>query len=199
MNSASEPSNFALPAANTVKSPRACYPAGEIQSPSAVLPTPDTDCAAEALTAASPSENVDWKTPVRILIAEDNKADVFLIREGLRSYGVVAELHIVEDGEAAVRFITAADSSEAAPCPDLILVDLNLPRKDGRQVIAHVRQSRRCAKVPVVVVTSSSSSSDRCETARLGASEFFTKPSHYTEFLLLGHLVKKMLTPGAPR
>jgi chemotaxis family two-component system response regulator Rcp1 len=196
MHSSSEASNVALRATNTVKSPRAFDPAGEMQSPSAVLPEPDTAPAAGALTEVSPSEKADPATPARILIAEDNKADVFLIRESLRCYGVIADLHIVEDGEAAVRFITAADTNEDAPCPDLIVVDLNLPRKDGKQVIFHVRQSRKCAKVPVIVVTSSSSSSDRYETALLGATEFFTKPSHYTEFLSLGHLVRTMLTAG---
>jgi len=131
--------------------------------------------------------------PIPILLAEDNAADVFLIREAFREHSLNVDLQVVEDGEAAISYIDRADSDSAMQAPAAILLDLNLPRMDGRQVLSHIRHSVRCALVPVIVISSSSSPYDRENASLLGATEFFTKPLNYAEFLGIGKLVKDLL------
>jgi two-component system, chemotaxis family, response regulator Rcp1 len=132
-------------------------------------------------------------TPVSILLVEDNAADVFFVREALRSEGIESELFVAQDGEKAVQFIESAELSRDAPCPQVILLDLNLPRKSGAEVLLRITQSSRLASVPVVIVTSSDAPSDRAETAKLGARGYFVKPRDLDEFLKLGLLIKDVL------
>lgn len=134
-----------------------------------------------------------------ILIVEDNRADVFLIRESLEAAHVDADLHVVPDGEKAIRFFQQAELDAAAPCPDLILLDINIPKRQGRDVLKGLRQSSRCANALVLVVTSSDSAHDREEMTELGARGYFRKPSDYRDFLKLGDLVKALLAeaPGS--
>ena len=136
------------------------------------------------------------KSNRHILLAEDNKADVFLIREAIKLANVSADLHVVSDGEKAVAFIDAAESDDHAPCPTLILLDLNLPKKNGLEVLQHVRSTRKCAGALVLIITSSDSERDRQETSRLGASGYFRKPSGYNDYLKLGEVVKNLLSTG---
>ena len=124
---------------------------------------------------------------------EDNKADVFLLREAIRSAKIHAQLHIVNDGDKAIEFIERAEADESVARPAMILLDLNLPRKSGMEVLRHVRNSRRCADALVIIVTSSDSENDRLETARLGASRYFRKPSSYEAFIRIGEIVRDML------
>ena len=124
---------------------------------------------------------------------EDNKADVFLLREAIRSAKIHAQLHIVHDGDKAIEFIERAEADESVARPAIILLDLNLPRKSGMEVLRHVRNSRRCADALVIIVTSSDSENDRLETARLGASRYFRKPSSYEAFIRIGEIVRDML------
>jgi DNA-binding response OmpR family regulator len=128
-----------------------------------------------------------------VLIVEDNKADVFLIREALQLAQVDVNLHVVEDGEKAVQFFTDTDNSEAAPCPALVILDINLPKKHGGQVLREMRKTRKCANARVLVVTSSDSAKDRGEMAKLSVNGYFRKPSEYEEFMKLGELVKSLL------
>lgn len=128
---------------------------------------------------------------------EDNKADIFLMREALESAQIEADLHIVNDGDKAIEFLKRAEADETAPRPAIILLDLNLPRKSGLEVLQFLRQTKTCAKAPVVVVTSSDSENDRMETARLGASGYFRKPSSYDAFIRIGEIIRDMLT-GPP-
>lgn len=118
---------------------------------------------------------------------------MFILREALQTHGVAATLHVVEDGEAAIRFISGVDEDDA-PCPSLFLLDLNLPRKSGLDVLSHLRRSRKCAEAPVIIVTSSDAEVDKAETAKLGANEFFRKPSDFNEFLQIGEIVKTVLS-----
>jgi CheY-like chemotaxis protein len=136
----------------------------------------------------------------RILIVEDNKADVFLIREALRFAELDLHLNLVADGEQAIRFINETDADDQAPCPDLVLLDLNLPRRHGLEVLDHLRRSGKCASAQVLIVTSSDSTAERREANRLGANGYFRKPSGYDEYLKLGDVVKGMLAhpPGQP-
>jgi len=127
-----------------------------------------------------------------ILIVEDNKADAWLIREALERASVSAELHEVDDGEKAIRFFENVDADPDVACPDLILLDINMPRYKGGVILRHLRASRRCKKALVLVVTSSDSERDRGEMAGLGANGYFRKPSELAEFMKLGQLVQEL-------
>jgi len=130
---------------------------------------------------------------VLIFLVELNVSDVFFVREALRFEGIESELFVAQDGEKAVEFIESAEISRDAPCPQVILLDLNLPRKSGAEVLLRIMQSSRLAQVPVVIVTSSDAPSDRAETARLGARRYFVKPRDLDEYLKLGLVVKDVL------
>lgn len=132
-------------------------------------------------------------TKAQILLVEDAEPDVFLVREALRRAGVKPNLRVLEDGEQAADFIDTLDTDASTVCPDLVLLDLNLPKKNGNQVLERMRRSPRCAGVPVVVITSSDSPADRSRAARLGATRYFQKPSRLDEFMKLGHLVRDLL------
>ena len=126
----------------------------------------------------------------RILVVEDNKADVFLIREAIEAAEVEADLEIVQDGERALRFFDHVDGDHSVPCPVLAIIDINLPRRHGGEVIQEMRKSRRCANTLVLVVTSSDSAKDRDSMAKLGVNGYFCKPSKYDDFMKLGEIVK---------
>ena len=128
----------------------------------------------------------------RIVIMEDNPADVLLIREALREQGLPANLVIVHDGEAAIEW--ASRSHE--PAADLILLDLNLPRHNGQEVLTHIRSQPSLSRVPVAVFSSSDSQRDRDEARRLGADRVLVKPCSLDEFLAIGEDIKDMLEAG---
>jgi chemotaxis family two-component system response regulator Rcp1 len=133
------------------------------------------------------------KTQFRIVIVEDSEPDVFLVREALQGSGVEYELHVLDDGEKAVGFLDQVDRGEGVPRPHLILLDLNLPKRSGAQVLERVRQSTACGGVPVVILTSSDSPKDRALAAELKATKYFRKPSRLDEFMTLGPLVRDLL------
>jgi two-component system, chemotaxis family, response regulator Rcp1 len=131
--------------------------------------------------------------PFQIVLVEDAEPDVFLVREALESGGVDFNLRVLDDGEKAVEFIDEIDTSEATPCPHLLLLDLNLPKRSGAQVLEHMRRSDRWRNVPVVILTSSDSPRDKEQTAQLGATRYFRKPSRLAEFMKLGEVVRELL------
>jgi DNA-binding response OmpR family regulator len=100
---------------------------------------------------------------------------------------------VVYDGEKAIRFIENAEKDESAPCPKLLLLDLNLPRKNGIEILERLRRSDKCGNIPVIVVTSSDSQQDRDDAARLGATRYFRKPHDFDEFVKLGEVVRQVL------
>ena len=129
--------------------------------------------------SASPSrsdESVE-RRPWHILIAEDSKSDIFLIRQALQKSGINAQIHVADDGEKTVRFFEQADEDDTAPCPDLILLDINMPRYKGGDILRKLRASPRCANALVLVVTSSDSQRDRDDMDAVGANGYFRKPS----------------------
>jgi chemotaxis family two-component system response regulator Rcp1 len=130
---------------------------------------------------------------VRIVVVEDNPSDVFLVKEALRVRGLKADLQVIEDGEDAISLISQLDEDITVTCPDLMLLDLNLPKKDGFAVLKRLRGSERCPRVPVIVMTSSSTDADRQKSKTLGASAYFLKPSSYEEFLKLGDVLEKFV------
>lgn len=131
-------------------------------------------------------------------MVEDNRADVFLIRDSIATARLEAEVHVVSDGEKAIRFLGRAEGDPEAPSPSLVILDLNLPRKPGRDVLRYLRHSLRSANAPVIVVTSSDSDRDREEMRKLGVKGYFRKPSDYDSFMKLGELVRAVLHPEEP-
>jgi chemotaxis family two-component system response regulator Rcp1 len=133
-----------------------------------------------------------------ILIVEDNSADVFLIRAAIRTANIDADLRILKDGEQAIHFFDDADRDERAPCPALVILDINLPRRQGGEVLEHIRKSRRCNKALVIVASTSDSQKDRDIMAALGANGYFAKPSAYAGFMKLGDMMRELLNSGSP-
>jgi CheY-like chemotaxis protein len=127
-----------------------------------------------------------------LLVAEDNLPDVLIVRQALQLENLPLNIHIVSDGEEAIAFITRAEQDEHAPAPDMLLLDLNLPKVDGFEVLRHLRASARFAAVPVLIMTSSDSPDDRAQAASLGAG-YFRKPPSYEAFLKLGKLLRQQM------
>jgi DNA-binding response OmpR family regulator len=115
-----------------------------------------------------------------------------LIREAIEAMRVDAAIHFAHDGQQAVEFIDKVDQANA-PCPDLVLLDLNLPKKDGVEVLRHIRGSLACRGMLVLIVSSSDSATDREAVRKLGFSRYFRKPSVYAEFMKLGPIVRELL------
>jgi CheY-like chemotaxis protein len=137
-------------------------------------------------------ENEDFggqsELPRNILLAEDNPADVYLLREALNSRTGAGQVNliVVTDGEQAMDYVQRRGQFGAALTPDLIVLDLNLPKSDGSDVLRCVREQSEFRTVPVVVLTSSDSPKDRSVAEKLGADCYITKPSDLDAFLALG-------------
>jgi chemotaxis family two-component system response regulator Rcp1 len=146
-------------------------------------------------TSGSPSrsEKPAAKDSRHILIVEDDSADVFLISEAIHNANSDVELEVVNDGDKAIRFFEKVDGDDSLACPALVILDINLPKKHGGQVLQQMRKTRRCSSALVLVVTSSDSARDRETMAKLGANGYFRKPSDYEHFMQLGGLVKELL------
>ena len=129
---------------------------------------------------------------MNLLLAEDNRPDVLLVREAIQMEDLPLELYVAPDGQAAIDFIAQAESSPEAPCPHLLLLDLNLPKRDGFEVLRRLRASEKCKDIPVLIITSSDSPSDQGQAAALGA-RYFRKPPSYDEFLKLGEVLRQLL------
>lgn len=129
---------------------------------------------------------------IRIFIAEDNRADVFLIKEALREHGVAAEIDVAADGEVAQQKILDFATPEGR-CPDLFIIDLNLPRVSGHELLPIIRQNLRGRRTSVVVLTSSASPQDERTALAGGADRFIIKPLSYEEFMLIGGTLRSML------
>ena len=127
-----------------------------------------------------------------ILLAEDNPADVYLIREALSEHGVDYKMRVVSDGRDLLRIITGEEPNAETKNVELIILDLNLPRHDGIEILERLRDTD-LAHVPVVVLTSSDSPRDRQLAASLGAARFLRKPSGLEQFLSLGAVFKDLL------
>lgn len=124
---------------------------------------------------------------------EDNPPDVLLVKEALSEHRLDIDMENFRDGEHAIRFINRLDKDDALPSPALFLLDLNIPTRNGEEVLTEIRRSRRCATTPVIVITSSNSPRDRQLTQSLGANHYFCKPSDYDAFMKLGEVVQKLL------
>lgn len=127
-----------------------------------------------------------------LLVAEDNLPDALLVREAVRLENLPVDIHMVSDGQQAMEFIARAETDPDAPCPHFLLLDINLPKADGFEVLRRLRASEKCKGIPVVVVSSSDSPSDRGQAAELGAA-YFRKPPSYAEYLKLGRVLRELI------
>jgi CheY-like chemotaxis protein len=129
-----------------------------------------------------------------IVLVEDNSADVNLVQVALAEHHIDHSLIILKDGEKAVQYIDDVDSGTGA-CPTLFILDLNLPRKDGREVLRRIRLSPRCGALPIIILSSSGAEKDRKEAKSLGATIYIRKPSDLDQFLSIGEKIKELLKP----
>ncbi len=127
-----------------------------------------------------------------LLLVEDSPSDVFLVEEAIKEEGLSCHLEVADDGEKAIRILDDVDAGSRGQ-PNLLLVDLNIPRQDGTTVLQRVRQSPVCGKTPLVMMSTSDTPVERKRALELGATEYFCKPSSLTEFMRLGKLVRRLL------
>jgi two-component system, chemotaxis family, response regulator Rcp1 len=121
--------------------------------------------------------------PVDILLVEDNPGDVLLTREAFREGRYFPRLSVVEDGEEALQFLRREGQYRAAPRPALILLDLNLPKKDGRELLAEVKEDPELRHIPVIVLTTSEAEQDIWRAYKLHANCYLTKPLDMDSFM----------------
>jgi len=133
-------------------------------------------------------------SPYQILLAEDSAADVAIVRLALRDQNLNHILHVARDGEEAIAFIEKADNDSKAPGPDLLLLDMHLPRYSGEQILQRLRSTERYAQIPVIVMTSSGAPEDKDRAQKHAALFYFQKPSRLDEFIQLGAIVRDVLT-----
>ena len=121
--------------------------------------------------------------PIEILLVEDNPGDVRLTKEALKDAKVRNNLHVAMDGVEALAFLRKEGRYSAAARPDLILLDLNLPRKNGREVLEEVKKDPALQHIPIVILTTSQAEQDVLESYRLRANAYVTKPVDLEQFL----------------
>jgi chemotaxis family two-component system response regulator Rcp1 len=133
------------------------------------------------------------------LLAEDNPADVLLVEEAITSYRLPLRLHVVRDGELAADYFKLAESDQSVPCPSLLILDLNLPKLSGKEVLQRVRSGVKCRNIPVLIITSSDLRGEREQLKMLGADRYFRKPIDYDQFLKIGLILRELIERIEPR
>lgn len=126
---------------------------------------------------------------IEILLVEDNPGDVRLTREALKDGKILNNLNVVSDGVEAMAFLHREGKFADAPRPELILLDLNLPKKDGREVLAEIKSQPDLKRIPVVILTSSAAEQDIFKSYNLHANCYITKPVDLDQFI---HVVKSI-------
>lgn len=121
--------------------------------------------------------------PADFLLVEDNPGDVRLTQEALKNHKVQNNLHVATDGEEAMAFLHRKGKYANAPRPDIILLDLNLPKKDGREVLAEIKSDSNLKTIPVVIITSSEAEQDIVKSYNLNANCYVTKPVNLDQFI----------------
>lgn len=128
--------------------------------------------------------------PVKILLVEDSAGDIRLTQEALKEGKLLNSLHVVNDGVEALAFLRRQGKYAQAPHPDLILLDLNLPKKDGREVLAEIKADEDLRRIPVVVLTISEAEEDILKSYNLYANCFITKPVEFTKFMNVARAIE---------
>ncbi len=127
---------------------------------------------------------------IEILLVEDNPGDVDLTREALADAKVRNRLHVVDDGAKAIDFLYKKGEYADAPRPDIILLDLNLPKKDGRQVLEEIKTDPQLTEIPVVILTTSQAEEDILRSYQLHANCYITKPVDFKQFMHVVQLIE---------
>jgi CheY-like chemotaxis protein len=120
---------------------------------------------------------------IEVLLVEDDPGDVLMTREAFQDYKVHNQLHVVNDGEQAMAFLRQEGEYAGRPRPDLVLLDLNLPRMDGRQVLHAIKSDPELSSIPVVVLTTSEAEDDVLRSYSLHANAYVTKPVDFERFI----------------
>ncbi len=128
---------------------------------------------------------------IDILLVEDNPGDVRLTKEALKDAKVLNDVHVAKDGVEAIQFLHKEARFENVPTPDLILLDLNLPRKDGREVLAEVKADPKLKRIPIVILTTSKADEDIIKTYNLHANAYITKPVDLSRFVEIIHTLEE--------
>lgn len=140
--------------------------------------------------------------PIQVLLVEDNPGDAHLTREALDGSTLRMELSVVMDGVQAMAFLNRRGSFAKAPRPDLILLDLNLPKKDGRQVLTDIKSDPALSSIPVIILTSSDAEKDMTNSYALGASHYVIKPTDLRGLQGIAHSVEQfwrsVANPASP-
>lgn len=127
--------------------------------------------------------------PAQVLLVEDNEDDIELTLEALKDSKIHMDIHVVTDGIAAMEFVHQQGRHKDKPRPDLILLDLNLPKKDGRQVLKEIRDDAKLTDLPIVVLTTSQSEEDIEKAYKMHANCYISKP---VDFLQFAEIVKQI-------
>ncbi len=128
---------------------------------------------------------------IDILLVEDNPGDVRLTKEALKDAKVLNEIYVAKDGVEAMEFLHKQGQFTEAPIPDMILLDLNLPRKDGREVLAEIKKDPKLKHIPVIVLTTSKADEDIIKTYNLHANAYITKPVDLNRFVEIIHALEE--------
>lgn len=131
--------------------------------------------------------NPDPGSPVSVLIVEDNPADVWLIQESLRQSGMPHHTKVIDDGEEALRFLEECSAGE--PSPDVVVLDLNLPRVDGTAILQSIRGDGRLSGIPVAILSSSKAPADMAVAKNVSNVIYIVKPSDLDTFLEVGEQI----------
>ncbi|MCF4967489.1 response regulator [Nostoc sp. CMAA1605] len=127
--------------------------------------------------------NTNNVMPIQVLLVEDNPGDVELTRIALEDSKISVNLNVVEDGVEAMAFLRKEDKYADAPHPDIVLLDLNLPKKDGREVLAEIKTDDNFKRIPVVVLTTSQAEEDILRAYNLAANCYIAKPVDFDQFV----------------
>jgi chemotaxis family two-component system response regulator Rcp1 len=130
---------------------------------------------------------------VQILLVEDNPADVRLLEEAFKESRIESRLSVVPDGVEALAFLRREGRYSTAPQPDLVVLDLNMPRKDGRQVLTEMKADPQLRIIPVMILSSSSLQEDQRMAATLGAVRYIIKPHDFSQFLQVVRVIEDIV------
>jgi len=129
--------------------------------------------------------NSQKREVMQILLVEDNPGDIRLTQEALKEGTIANELHVVKDGVEAIDYLKRKGKYASQPTPDIILLDLNLPRKDGREVLAEIKADDKLKLIPIIILTTSDAESDIQKSYKLHANSFITKPVDLDQFIYI--------------
>jgi|HubBroStandDraft_1064217.scaffolds.fasta_scaffold226923_2 CheY-like chemotaxis protein len=137
--------------------------------------------------------------PARILLVEDNAGDVYLFRKALENAELNFELSVIEDGAEALAFARQEGKYAGSSAPDLALLDLNLPKNEGLEVLKAMRHNSHLSKVPVVITSTSANPRERVAAEELGVERYIMKPLDLESFLQIGTVLKEILRESKAR